>query len=270
MWFQYVTTSNNPGEGMCKDGNKANDSNIANAKPIDTVKVIHKPEVNRMLQMERQKNVKCTEAKRPEPDWAGEAKFDEIYDYYKDEFLENLSEFKDRWDEYECRVNAVGHQMDLTTPDVGLTNSALYCARPSGNGLERDKIENSLKMHVIEPSQTEWAAPILFVRKKNTSLRFCFDYRKLNALIVSYAYRLPIMPMMNKWIDSHGGALILSKFDWNSGYSQIEMHEEDQEKTECTAHRCGLFHLIHIPYGLKIAPGTLECVIDITLATVKW
>jgi len=71
---------------------------------------------------------------------------------------------------------------------------------------------------VIEPANTEWASPIVFVPKPDGTLRFCVDYRRLNEMTIRDAY---LIPRMGECIDSLGDAVIFSTLDCNSGYWQI-------------------------------------------------
>lgn len=72
-----------------------------------------------------------------------------------------------------------------------------------------------LKMDVIEPSQTEWAAPIVMAPKKDGALSFIFEYRKLNAVTVSDYYHLP---RMHECSNSLGDARAFLMLDANSVY----------------------------------------------------
>jgi hypothetical protein len=90
------------------------------------------------------------------------------------------------------------------------------------------------QLDVIEPSSSEWAAPIVLIPKYDGTLRFCIDFRKLNELTVRDSYPLP---RMSDCLDSLGDAKIFSTLDANSGYWHLEMAEADREKTTFTSHR---------------------------------
>jgi hypothetical protein len=72
-----------------------------------------------------------------------------------------------------------------------------------------------LKSGVIESATSEWASPVVLVPKPDGSMRFCIDYRKLNAVSVRDSYPLP---RMDEHIDSLGDASVFSTLDCNSGY----------------------------------------------------
>ena len=74
---------------------------------------------------------------------------------------------------------------------------------------------------------------------------------------------------MDECIDSLGEARIFSTLDANSGYWQIELADEDCEKTAFTSHS-GVFQYKRMPFGLNNVPSTFQRTIDIVLATEKW
>ena len=80
----------------------------------------------------------------------------------------------------------------------------------------------------IEPSESPFGAPILFVRKKGGALRFCVDYRALNKITIKNRYAIP---RAEELFDRLQGASIFSKIDLESGYWQIRVAEEDVHKT---------------------------------------
>ena len=120
-------------------------------------------------------------------------------------------------------------------------------------------------MDVVEPSESEWASPIVFALKKDGSLRFFVDYRRLNKATIRDSYPIP---RMDECIDSLAHAKVFSTLDCNSGYWQIEIDEEDKKKAAFTSHH-DLFKYTRMPFGLNNAPATFQRTIDIVLATVK-
>lgn len=74
---------------------------------------------------------------------------------------------------------------------------------------------------------------------------------------------------MNECIDSHVNANVLSTLDVNSGYWQIDLDENDMNKTAFVTHT-GLYRYLRMPFGLRNAHATFRRAIDIILAPVKW
>ena len=133
--------------------------------------------------------------------------------------------------------------------------------------IEKAEIQKMLDEGVASTaSPTDWAAPVVFVPKKDNTLRFCVDYRRLNAVIMRDAYPIP---RMDECMDNLGEAKVSSMFDANSGSWQIEIAPQDQDKTTFTTH-FGTYTFICIPFGLKNVPATYQQAIDRILTTVKW
>lgn len=86
------------------------------------------------------------------------------------------------WDGHLGGIKTSGHKIELTSEDVLPVSSASYRAAPTARNFATDNIDRMLKEDIIEPATTEWASPIVFPPKKNGSLRFSADYRKLNPL----------------------------------------------------------------------------------------
>jgi len=76
----------------------------------------------------------------------------------------------------------------------------------------------------IRPSASPWGAPILFVTKKDGTLRLCIDYTQLNKVTIKNRYHLP---QIDDMFDQLNGETMLSKIDMRSGYHQVSIKEED-------------------------------------------
>ena len=123
-----------------------------------------------------------------------------------------------------------------------------------------------LKDHIITPSNSPWASPVVLAPKKDGSLRFCIDYRKLNAVTVRNAYPIP---RVDDTLDALGEAKFISTIDLRSGYWQVEMDPDSQAMTAFISHK-GLYEFNVMPYGLMNAPATFQRLMDIVLAGLKW
>ena len=92
------------------------------------------------------------------------------------------------------------------------------------------------------------------MQKKNRKIHICIDYRKLNAVTVTDAFPLPFTDGV---LDALAGNKIYSFLDGFSGYSQIHMHLDDEEKTTFIT-KSGVFVVVVMIFGLKMAPTTFE------------
>jgi hypothetical protein len=114
------------------------------------------------------------------------------------------------------------------------------------------QLEELFAKGYIKPSESPYGAPVLFVHKKDGTLRMCVDYRALNKAMVKNEYPLP---RIDHLFDHLSGAKVFSRIDLRSGYYQIRITEGDKEKTTCCT-RYGSYEFLVIPFGLTNAPAT--------------
>ena len=122
----------------------------------------------------------------------------------------------------------------------------------------RQEVANQLSkmqsMGVIRPSCSPWASPVVLVRKKDGSLRFCIDYRHLNDVTKSDVFPLP---RMDDLLDQLGKSKFFSTLDLASGYWQVQVHPDSREKTAFITHQ-GLYEFSVMPFGLKNSPAVFQ------------
>ncbi|PIO53377.1 reverse transcriptase, partial [Teladorsagia circumcincta] len=116
------------------------------------------------------------------------------------------------------------------------------------------------QMGVITPvNHSEWAAPIVCVKKQNGKLRVCADFSTgLNKALQSFDYPLP---MPEDIFASLNGGTIFSQIDLSDAYLQLELSEESKRKVVINTHR-GLFQYNRLPFGIKTAPGIFQQVMN--------
>ena len=124
------------------------------------------------------------------------------------------------------------------------------------------QLQEMQRNDVIQPSHSPWASPIVLVRKKDNTLRFCVDCRALNE--VTKPDKFPI-PRINDLLDQLGEAHYFSTLYLAAGYWQIKVDEASQEKTAFITHQ-GLFEFCIMPFGLTNAPSVFQRVMQQVLS----
>ncbi|KAI3715133.1 hypothetical protein L6452_22102 [Arctium lappa] len=115
------------------------------------------------------------------------------------------------------------------------------------------QLQELLEKGFVRPSSLPWGAPVLFVQKKDGTMRMCIDYRELNKATMKNKYPLP---RIDDFFDQLQGAGCFSKINLHSGYHQVMLREEDVPKTAFRM-RYGHYEFLVMPFGLTNAPAKL-------------
>ncbi|GBM08967.1 Retrovirus-related Pol polyprotein from transposon 297 [Araneus ventricosus] len=150
------------------------------------------------------------------------------------------------------RINTGDHQ-----PIKQYPRRLPLARKEEADHLVKEMVDNG----IIEKSSGPWASPIVLVKKKNGSTRFCVDYRKLNEITKKDSYPLP---RIDDTLDALNGSQWFTTLDLKSGYWQIEIRPEDREKTAFTTGQ-GLWQFKVMPFGLCNAPATFERLMETVL-----
>lgn len=134
------------------------------------------------------------------------------------------------------------------------------------NQIIKAEVDKMLEDGVIEPGHGAWGFPVVLVKKRNGEVRFCVDYRALNAVTKKDVYPLP---RIDETIEAMGGARTFTTLDLKAGYWQIGVRNDDKEKTAFTT-REGLYQFVRMPFGLTNAPGTFQRMMDCILRGLLW
>ncbi|KAL8108992.1 hypothetical protein AgCh_025186 [Apium graveolens] len=116
-----------------------------------------------------------------------------------------------------------------------------------------NQLQELLDKGVIRPTVSPWGAPVLFVKKKEGSMRLFIDYRELNKLTIKNMY---LLPRIDDLFDQFKGACYFSKIDLRSGYHQLKIKPEDIPKTVFRT-RYGHYEFLVMSFGLTNVPTTL-------------
>jgi hypothetical protein len=183
--------------------------------------------------------------------------------------LQLLVEFRDVW---ECDKSKPIKRTTRTEHSINLKEGSLpFKDRNRQTVFVDDQIthkhlkEMSLR-GVIRPSSSPWASAVQLVDKKDGKVRFCVDYRKLNALTIKDSYPLPrIDDILNKM----GGARFYTTMDLSTAFWSIPIREEDRAKTAFTT-KFGLWEWCSMPFGLTNAPATQQRFMEAILSGFTW
>jgi len=135
-----------------------------------------------------------------------------------------------------------------------------------GSSLEkRCVMDKWFEQDIIEPSISLWSAPVI-IAYRNGKPRFCVDYRKLNTVTIPDEF---LIPHQSEILSSLSGTQVLSLLDALSGFTQLELHEDNIEKTVFHNHR-GLFQFKRLLFGLRNGPSVFQRVMQGILAPYLW
>ena len=149
------------------------------------------------------------------------------------------------------------HVIELV-PGAKEFSTKLYAMSPNEQS-ELDKfLDENLKSGRIRPSKSPMASPVFFIKKKDGSLRFVQDYRKLNEITIRNRYPLPLLPDIMSRVK---GAKYFTKLDVRWGYNNIRIKEGDEWKAAFRTNR-GLFEPLVMFFGLCNSPATFQTMMN--------
>ncbi|CAM4643721.1 unnamed protein product [Lepidochelys kempii] len=172
------------------------------------------------------------------------------------EVREVLHPYRQLFSNQPGRTNLTVHRVQ-TGSHPPIRCSPFRVTEKTAQDLERE-VRDMLALGVIQPSASPWASLVVLVPKKDGSVRFCVDYRKLNAITVSDAYP---MPRLDELLDKLGGAWYLTTMDLTKGYWQVLLDADARLKSACIT-PLGLYEFLTLPFGLKGGPATFQRLVD--------
>ncbi|KAL2246181.1 UNVERIFIED_CONTAM: Transposon Ty3-I Gag-Pol polyprotein [Sesamum indicum] len=138
---------------------------------------------------------------------------------------------------------------------------ASYRMAPSELKELKKRLEELLDKGFIQPSISPWGGPVLFVKKKDESMRLCVDYRQLNRITIKNKYPLP---RIDDLLDQLKGATVFYKIDLRSGYWQLRIEKESIPKTAFRT-KYGHYEFVVMPFGFTNVPAAFMSLMNKTL-----
>ena len=151
-------------------------------------------------------------------------------------------------------TNLVEHTIK-TVPDCKPVKLRPYRIPLAKREFAENEIEAMAEEGLIEPSYSTWSAPAVLAPKRDGSLRFCIDYRRLNELTIPDSHPLP---WIDDTLDALGGSSWFSTLDLKSGLHQVSIAEEDRPKTAFSIPGSGFWQWRVLPFGLINSPSVFE------------
>jgi hypothetical protein len=163
------------------------------------------------------------------------------------------------------RTDFVEHKIELVDPTpIKQPGRRL----PHARWVEAQKMLVEMEERgVIERSFGAWGSPVVFVPKKDGSLRMCVDFRRVNFVTRKDAYPLPLIQDV---LSALAGSAYFSSLDLASGYWQVPMRAADKVRTAFSIQGLGLWQFRVMPFGLTNAVATFQRLMECVLAGITW
>ncbi|UYV72847.1 hypothetical protein LAZ67_10000976 [Cordylochernes scorpioides] len=179
------------------------------------------------------------------------------------EYLINYAEIFD----FERRTSRhySGEKLKIDTSDNHPIKQRPYRVSPTERRAIQGEVDKMIKMGVAQSSESPWYSPVVLVKKKDGSWRFCVDYRRLNRVTKKDVYPIP---RTDDVFDSLTGTKFYSNMNLRTGHWHIEIDEGEREKTAFVTPD-DLYEIRVMPFGLCNAPATFERMMANLVAGLK-
>ena len=176
------------------------------------------------------------------------------------EQAEQLNTFLLKWKNiFSTELNDLGN-CDLVKHAINLTDETPFKEQhrripPALFQEVREHLKEMLEVGAIRPSTSPFSSNVVVVRKKDGSIRFCVDYRRLNNRTIKDAQAIP---KVEDTLHLLAGSKYFTKLDLCSGYWQVELRDSDKPKTAFQVGTMGFYEFNRMPFGLCNAPATFQ------------
>lgn len=147
------------------------------------------------------------------------------------------------------------HKIELLDGEQGPSHAPLYSMSEGELQLVKAFLKEHLDKGFIVPSSAPFASPVLYARKPNGGLRFCVDYRRLNAITKKNRYPLPLISELMTRLSR---AKVFTKIDIRHAFNRIRMASEKDEDLTTFKTRFGTYKSLVLPFGLTNGPASFQ------------
>ena len=198
-----------------------------------------------------------------------------LYDKSSEKLSENerkvlqsvLTDYEDVFAKHDLDIGCFEHfDHEIDTKDSKPIKQQMRRIPLQFEDEEEACIQKMLDAGVIQESNSDWASPPVFMRKKDGTIRYAIDYRRLNACTVKSSFSLLDI---KHCISALNGSVYFSTLDMASGYYQVKIAESDRHKTAFQT-RFGLFEHVRMGFGLCNTPSTFQRIIQLVLRGLTW
>lgn len=162
-------------------------------------------------------------------------------------------------------TNLVEHKIDVG--DAQPIKCRPYRVSQKEREIIDEQIKDMLQNDIIRPCHSPWSSPIVLVKKKDGSVRFCVNYKKLNNVTKKSNYPIPNIDDIMTYF---GGAKYFSCLDMFSGYFQVKVEENSKQYTAFVAQGHGSYEFNVLSFGLCNGPSTFQALADEVFQGMKW
>lgn len=175
---------------------------------------------------------------------------DELTDKEKGQLESLLSEYSDIFSDVPKITDVIQHTIKTTTDEPIYKKP--YQIPYALKSQVKNEVDRMLQAGIVEPSDSPYAAPVVLVRKPDSSIRFCIDYRGLNSVTV---FDPVPMPRMEDILNKVSKAKYISKLDLCKGYWQVPLDEDGKRKSAFVT-TFGHYQFTVMPFGMVNAGAT--------------
>jgi hypothetical protein len=186
-----------------------------------------------------------------------------LFNDNKNKMNQLLTEYKEIFNENGVATSHTTHRID--TGNHSPIAVKPYRLSPKRQEQLREKLDDMINQDIIEECDSPWSAPVIMVPKKDDDIRVCVDYRQLNNITKPDRYPLP---RIDDLLHQAKAMPFMSTIDLQSGYWQIMVHPDDQDKTAFIS-PFGMYRFKRMPFGLRNAPATFQRLMDKFIRSLK-